>query len=62
MNKYEEIEMARRVNNLHSLSQLSEVLCKTLELAIDPAVMAVDMEKTLEENLKKHGIIKGYDE
>lgn len=62
MNEFDEIEMERRTNNLQTMSRLSAELCRTLELPIDPAVMAVDMEKTLEENLKKHGIIKDYDE
>lgn len=62
MKEFEEIDMERRVNNLQSLSRLSEALCRTLELPIDPAEMAVDMEKVLERNLKKHGIIKDYKE
>jgi hypothetical protein len=61
MKEFEEIEMERRVNNLHSVSKLAEVLCRTLELPIDPKDMAVDMEKTLEKNLKKHGIIDNHD-
>jgi len=59
MDEFEEIETERRTNNLHSLSRLVLELCRTLELPIEPAEMAVDMEKTLEESLKKHGIIKG---
>lgn len=62
MDEFDEIEMERRVNNLQSLSRLSEALCRTLELPIDPAEMAVDMEKVLEESLRKHGIINNYEE
>ncbi|XOB63889.1 hypothetical protein ACMC5R_07260 [Deferribacteres bacterium DY0037] len=62
MDEFDEIEMERRINNLLSLSRLSEALCRTLELPIDPAEMAVDMEKVLEESLRKHGIINNYEE
>ncbi|MGD9807758.1 MAG: hypothetical protein AB7E76_08045 [Deferribacterales bacterium] len=62
MNAFEELEFERRINNLDSLSRLAQALCKTLELPIDPTEMAVDMEKTLEQNLKKHGIVKNHKE
>jgi hypothetical protein len=62
MDEFNEIEMERRVNNLQSLSRLSEALCRTLELPIDPAEMAVDMEKALEQSLIKNGIINDYKE
>jgi len=62
MKEFDEIEMERRVNNLQSLSRLSEALCRTLELPIDPAEMAVDMEKALEQSLIKNGIINDYKE
>jgi hypothetical protein len=45
MNEYDEIEMERRTNNLQALSRLSAELCRTLDLPIDPAEMAVNMEK-----------------
>jgi len=57
MNTYEESEFERRSNNLQSLSRLAEMLCNTLELTKDPADMAIDMEKALEQSLKNHGII-----
>ncbi|ADD67504.1 hypothetical protein Dacet_0720 [Denitrovibrio acetiphilus DSM 12809] len=62
MKEFDEIEMERRINNLQSLSRLSEALCRTLELPIDPAEMAVDMEKALEQSLIKNGIINDYKE
>jgi predicted transcriptional regulator len=58
MNTYEESEFERRSNNLQSLSRLAEMLCNTLELSKDPADMAIDMEKALEQSFKNHGIIK----
>lgn len=62
MNTYEEAEFERRSNNLQSLSRLAEMLCNTLELSKDPAEMAIDMEKALEQSLKNHGIISDYKE
>ncbi len=54
-NEYNELE--RRTNNLSHLMRLSRELCRALELQADPIDMAVEMEKTLEENLKKYNII-----
>jgi len=62
MKEFDEIEMERRINNLQSLSRLSESLCRTLQLPIDPTEMAVDMEKALEQSLIKNGIINDYKE
>lgn len=55
-------ELERRTSNLHQLSRLSIELCRFLELTIDPAEMAVDMEKAFEQSLMKHGIVPEKDE
>ncbi|PLX66690.1 MAG: hypothetical protein C0602_11535 [Denitrovibrio sp.] len=54
-------EAERRASNLHQLSILSTELCRFLELPINPAEMAVDMEKAFEESLVKHGIVPEKD-
>jgi len=54
-------ELERRASNLHQISRLSTELCRFLELPIDPADMAVDMEKAFEQSLIKHGIVPEKD-